>query len=100
MVKDIKRAWKSSLAKASLREFTPYSLRHAFATNLLSAGVDPGTVAKLMGHTSTDMIFAHYQHVISDQKRRAVEVLPPLPSTSVYVAENMWQKEKGLHRLM
>lgn len=100
MVKDIKRAWKSSLAKASLREFTPYSLRHAFATNLLSAGVDPGTVAKLMGHTSTDMIFAHYQHVISEQKRRAVEVLPPLPSTSVYVAENMWQKEKGLHRLM
>lgn len=99
-VESIKRAWKSSLAKASLRNFTPYSLRHAFATNLLSAGVDPGTVAKLMGHRSTDMIFAHYQHVINEQKRRAVEVLPPLPSTSGYVAKNMWQKEKGLHPMM
>ena len=102
-VRDIKTAWKSALDKAGLRNFTPYSLRHAFATNLLSAGVDPGTVAKLMGHTSTDMIFAHYQHVINEQKRCAVEALPSLPSLSAsheYVAENMWQKEKGLHRLM
>ena len=100
MVKDVKKAWKAAREKAGLRDFTPYSLRHAFATNLLSAGVDPGTVAKLMGHTSTNMIFAHYQHVISEQKRQAVEVLPPLPSASQYVAENMWQKENGLHRLM
>lgn len=99
-VASIKKAWNSALEKASLRNFTPYSLRHAFATNLLSAGVDPGTVAKLMGHRSTDMIFAHYQHVINEQKRRAVEVLPPLPSTSGYVAKNMWQKEKGLHPMM
>ena len=99
-VKSIKTAWGSALKQAGLRNFTPYSLRHAFATNLLAAGVDPGTVAKLMGHASTDMIFAHYQHVISEQKRRAVEVLPPLPSATIHVAENMWQKKYELHRLM
>ena len=60
------------------RKMTPYSLRHKFATDLLAAGTDPGTVAKLMGHNSTDMIFAHYQHVMTQQKVKAIENLPTI----------------------
>ncbi len=62
---------------------TPYSLRHKFATDLLAAGTDPGTVAKLMGHNSTDMIFAHYQHVMTPQKVQAIENLPTTGSKAV-----------------
>jgi len=44
----------------------PYSLRHTFCTDALSAGVPIKTVAELVGHTSTRMIDMHYGHL--DQK--------------------------------
>lgn len=96
----IQTAWEKSIKRAGLRRFSPYSLRHKFATDILSAGIDPGTVAKLMGHRTTAMIFSHYQHVITEQKRLAVEALPELSCCGQHVAENMWQKENGLHLLM
>lgn len=59
----IKTAWNATLRRAGIeRKMWPYDLRHAFATSALSADVDPGTVAQIMG-TSTTMIFEHYQHV-------------------------------------
>ena len=97
-VSSIKNAWMTAQKRAKIRKFTPYSLRHKFATDLLAAGVDPGTVAKLMGHTSTDMVFAHYQWVVTAQKRKAVECLPEMSFCSEYVAGNMWQKENGLRQ--
>lgn len=69
------------------RRIRPYDLRHAFATEAIAAGADIGTVAKLMGHTDMNMILKHYQHVLSSQKRAAVEALPE----PQYVAKNMWQ---------
>ncbi len=76
-VDSIRHCWNTSKKKAGItRELTPYSLRHKFATDLLAAGTDPGTVAKLMGHASTDMVFAHYQHVMTKQKVQAIESLP------------------------
>lgn len=39
------------------------TLRHSFAFNRLTKGQDPMIVAKLMGHTSTDMIFKRYGHL-------------------------------------
>ncbi len=78
-VDSIRHCWNTTKKKAGItRELTPYSLRHKFATDLLAAGTDPGTVAKLMGHTSTDMIFEHYQHVMTKQKVQAIENLPTL----------------------
>jgi integrase len=43
--------------------FTPYQVRHTFATNAFTKGVDIVTVAKLMGHTSTRTLLKVYQHV-------------------------------------
>ena len=54
------------------------TLRHAFATYILEAGVDAGTAAKLMGHTDTSMIHRHYQHVLNEQKEKAIRALPEL----------------------
>ena len=62
------------------------------ATELIAGGVDIGTVAKLMGHSSPTMLLHHYQYVMDEQKRAAVEALPNLQ----YVPKDMCPKKKAL----
>ncbi len=40
-----------------------YQFRHTFATDALLRGVDPITVAELMGHSDTTMVCRVYQHL-------------------------------------
>ena len=76
-VLSIKTAWAAMLKRAGItRNIRPYDLRHAFATDAIANGADLGTVAKLMGHASIQMVVQHYQHVATRQKRQAVESLP------------------------
>lgn len=78
-VRKINKAWTRTLKKAGIkRRIRPYDLRHAFATQLIAAGTDIGTVAKLMGHSSVNMVLTHYQYVMDSQKKFAVESLPNL----------------------
>ncbi len=73
----MKRAWESTLKAAEItRWFTPYAMRHAFATYALSNGADVGAVAQVMGHSSTAMIHKHYQHVLDSQRRQVTDALP------------------------
>lgn len=85
-VQSIKTAWRATLKRAGItRRIRPYDLRHAFATEAIAAGIDIGTVAELMGHSSPEMILRHYQYVASKQKRIAVESLPELSCMSTSV---------------
>ena len=78
-VKGVKGAWSSALKKAGITRYVrPYDLRHAFGTQLVAAGVDIGTVAHLMGHSTPTMLLKHYQYVMDSQKKKAVESLPKL----------------------
>ncbi|MBE6441556.1 MAG: hypothetical protein E7022_04375 [Desulfovibrio desulfuricans] len=61
----------------------PFLLRHAFASQLIANGCDVGTVARLLGHSSPQMVYQHYQHVSTVQKRAAVATLE---ATSVWQA--------------
>lgn len=89
-----KKAWKATLRQAGIvRRIRPYDLRHAFATELIGNGIDVGTVAKLMGHSTPTVLLKHYQYVMDRQKRAAVEVLPEIS----YVPTSMCPKKKGLH---
>ena len=75
----IKRSWATMLRESGItRRIRPYDLRHAFATELVAAGVDINTVAKLMGHSSPMMLFNHYAFVMDKQKRNAIAALPEL----------------------
>lgn len=73
------------------RRIRPYDLRHTFATELIAAGTDIGTVAKLMGHSTPTMLLKHYQYVMDTQKRNAIEALPEL----LFVPKAMCQKNKA-----
>lgn len=43
-----------------------YHFRHSYCTRALKKGVDPVTLAELMGHASAAMIFRIYQHLCQD----------------------------------
>ena len=45
-------------------EFFPYILRHTFCTDALLRGVDPMTVAILMGHSDATMVMRVYGHLV------------------------------------
>lgn len=55
-------------------EAVAYSFRHAFATDALMRGVDPATVAELMGHKSLTMVMRVYNQLKhrTDHLREAV----------------------------
>lgn len=92
-VDSIKSAWTNALKRAGIsRRIRPYDLRHASATELIAQGVDIGTVAKLMGHSSPIMILNHYQYVMDKQKQSAVESLPGIP----YAPKKTRPNKKGL----
>jgi hypothetical protein len=58
-----KRIWKPTLRRAGIRERGQYCIRDTFITLSLSAGEDPGWVARVCG-TSEQMIFRHYRNWI------------------------------------
>jgi hypothetical protein len=55
-----KCVWLVTLERAGLRCCGQYNIRDSFITIALSAGEDPGWVAKVCG-TSEEMIFRHYR---------------------------------------
>lgn len=95
-VSSIKTAWRRTLQRAGIRRrIRPYDLRHAFATELIAGGVDIGTVAKLMGHSSPAMILSHYQYVMDSQKRAAVEALPEIRNVPNLMCPKQEMAEAG-----
>lgn len=64
------RAFRPYVAKG----FTPYSLRHGFASLLIRQGEDVATVADLMGNSPT-MTTQHYTHVFKEYKGRRRETM-------------------------
>ena len=66
------------IARGLVPRYSLYELRHSCATNALRQGVDPLTVAILMGHKDPSMLARVYQHLshspehMRDQARKAV----------------------------
>jgi len=69
---DLRSEAKEKLTKRLAIERTPkyslYALRHSWATHALQKGMDPLTVAILMGHEDPSMLSKVYQHLSLDPK--------------------------------
>ena len=65
-----KRTWYPTLTKAGLRKRTLYQTRHTFATLMLSTGENPNWVAAMMGHSTVQTLFRHYNRFIPNLTRK------------------------------
>jgi len=72
-VGSFKRAFKTALKKAGIRDFTFHDLRHTFASHLVMSGVDLKTVQEVMGHASFRTTL-RYAHLAQSHKRKAMEI--------------------------
>jgi len=78
----IRRIFKRALKKAGLREIRLHSLRHTYASLLLSQGVSPVYVKEQMGHHSISITVDIYGHWIRSGNRDAVNHLSTQVSAS------------------
>jgi len=67
-----------ALRRAGLRKVRFHDLRHSFASNLLSVGVDCVTVSRLLGHSSPHITMTCYAHAIPKARHGASERLAQL----------------------
>ena len=75
---EAKKKLTGKIARSLVPRYSLYALRHSWATNALRQGVDPLTVAILMGHKDPSMLARVYQHLshspehMREQARKAV----------------------------
>ncbi|MCP5558916.1 MAG: site-specific integrase [Verrucomicrobiaceae bacterium] len=62
-------------ARRELNALSFHSLRHSAVSMMKNAGISPAIVQDLVGHESAEMS-AHYTHIESEAKRKAVDSLP------------------------
>lgn len=54
----------------------PYIIRASVATALLKENVPLTVVSKMLGHQSIEITAKHYGHVVADDKKEAIKMLP------------------------
>lgn len=64
------RIWYPLLRYLSLDKRRPYQTRHTTATLMLASGENPEWIARLMGHTNTQMLFTVYSRFVPNLTRQ------------------------------
>ena len=75
----IQKMFKAAAQKAGiLKDVSPHTLRHSYATGLLEAGVDLLTISRLLGHASfsTTMIYLHVRTLHLGSAPSPIDWLP------------------------
>lgn len=64
-----KRVWYPLLMSLGLTKRRPYQTRHTAATLFLASGENPEWVARMLGHSSTEMLFKVYSRYVPNATR-------------------------------
>src|SRR5262245_43254868 len=70
--RSVKSIFKAACVRAGLKDVTPHTLRHTFASRLAMAGVDLRTIQELGGWATLKMV-ERYAHLSPKHKADAVE---------------------------
>lgn len=74
--RNLQRTFDSILATCDIQHFGLHSLRHTFATRLLSNNVDIKIVSKLLGHSKIEITYNKYIHICEEDKIKAIKMIP------------------------
>ena len=66
---------KDILERLGIPKISFHELRHTFATYAAKNGVDPKTLASILGHTNASFTLDTYTHVTGDMQRSASKVV-------------------------
>ena len=92
--------WKPALKRLGIRDRRAYQTRHTYATNALTAGVNPAYIARQMGHKSAKMLFTVYAKWIDGADRgrerakleAATKSSPKVPQESDSLGRRDWTR--------
>lgn len=87
-------AMKSILQKVELPDIRFHDLRHTFATHALANGVDPKTLAGILGHTNASFTLDTYAHVTSDMQKQAAVVTEDFMSNILGKGLKPWLRKE------
>lgn len=73
--RNLRQAYTRRLKKLEIEHHTFHCLRHTFATRAISKGIDPKTVALLMGHKNCDITLNVYTSVTDEMKQNAINII-------------------------
>jgi integrase len=71
----LSRCWHRTAITLGLGEVGLHSLRHAHASALIAAGVDPLTISRRLGHGTPAFTLATYGHLFANTDAAAARVL-------------------------
>jgi len=89
------RALKRIQESAGLPSIRFHDLRHTFATHALASGVDPKTLAGLLGHTNASFTLDTYAHVTSDMQKQAAVITEDFMTNILGKGLKPWQGKNG-----
>ena len=69
------RKMKEILNKAELPDIRFHDLRHTFATQAITSGVDAKTLSGILGHTKASFTLDTYTHVTTDMQQTASKIV-------------------------
>jgi integrase len=68
---ELRRAFRTAIKRAGLKNFRGHDCRHSYATEMLAQGISLGEIGILLGHRSVSMT-RRYAHLIESRSIDAV----------------------------
>lgn len=108
------RIWYPLLRYLELDKRRPYQTRHTAATLMLASGENPEWIARMLGHSNTDMLFRVYSRFVPNLTRQdgrafagllhshlsETDAAPSAPATADLDAMNATQLRAALAQLL